>query len=207
MNTPDLSFSPAAERNKQPILAALQAWLPANARVLEIASGTGQHAAHFAASQPHWSWQPSDHPSQDLTSIGGRCADLGNVRPPLALDVLASPWPAGLGDFEAVYCANMLHISPWETTPALMRGAADHLVPDGLLVLYGPYLIEGEPTAPGNLAFDADLRSRHPAWGLRWLHDVTREAQKAGFVARANLAMPANNRLLVFQHRAQADAA
>ena len=199
MTPQDLPFSPAAERNKGPILAALQAWLPRHASVLEIASGTGQHAAHFAGARPDWTWQPTDRLSADLAGIRARCADLPNVRPALALDLLAGPWPAGLGPFQAVYCANLLHISPWETTPALMRGAAGHLVPDGLLVLYGPYFVENQPTAPGNLAFDADLRSRNACWGLRWLGDVTREACQAGFSARANLEMPANNRLLVFQ--------
>ena len=201
MTPQDLSFSPAAERNKLPILAALQAWLPMHASVLEIASGTGQHAAHFARARPDWTWQPTDLPSQDLASIRARCAGLPNVRPALALDLLAGPWPAGLGPFQAVYCANLLHISPWETTPALMRGAAAHLVPDGLLVLYGPYLVENQPTAASNAAFDADLRSRDPSWGLRQLGDVTREAQQVGLIALANLEMPANNRLLVFQYR------
>ena len=199
MTPQDLPFSPAAERNKGPILAVLQAWLPRHASVLEIASGTGQHAAHFAGARPDWTWQPTDRPSADLAGIRARCADLPNVRPALAIDLLAGPWPAGLGQFQTVYCANLLHISPWETTPALMRGAAGHLVPDGLLVLYGPFFIENQPTAPGNEAFDADLRSRDPAWGLRWLGQVTREARQAGFIARANLDMPANNRLLVFQ--------
>ena len=201
MPAQDLPFSPAADRNKLPILAALQAWLPRHARVLEIASGTGQHAAHFAAARPDWTWQPTDLPSQDLAVIRARCARLPNVQPALALDLLAGPWRAGLGPFEAVYCANLLHISPWETTPALMRGAADHLVPAGLLVLYGPYLVEGQPTAPSNEAFDADLRSRNPAWGLRSLAAVMGEAQRAGFMARARLEMPANNLLLVFQCR------
>jgi len=177
----------------------LRTLLAPSGQALEIASGTGQHAAHFAGARPDWTWQPTDRPSADLAGIRARCADLPNVRPALALDLLAGPWPAGLQSFQAVYCANLLHISPWETTPALMRGAAGHLVPDGLLVLYGPFFIENQPTAPGNEAFDADLRSRDPAWGLRWLGQVTREARQAGFIARANLDMPANNRLLVFQ--------
>ena len=198
----DLPFSPAADRNKLPILAALQAWLPMHASVLEIASGTGQHAAHFAAARPDWTWQPTDLPSQDLAGIRARCAGLPNVRPALALDLLAGPWPAALGAFQAVYCANLLHISPWETTPALMRGAADQLVPDGLLVLYGPYFIENQPTAPGNQAFDADLRARNPDWGLRRLSQVCQAAEAAGLHLVQRVPMPANNLSLVFQARA-----
>ena len=195
-------FSPAAERNKAPILDVLNAVLPGAARVLEIASGTGQHAAHFAAARPDWDWQPSDGDAQALPGIAATCAGLANVHPPLALDVLADPWPAALSMFDAVYCANLLHIAPWPCCAALMRGAARHLVAGGALVLYGPYLVDGEPTAASNLAFDADLRARNPAWGLRRLADVVAAAQAAGFALERRVAMPANNLTLALRRAA-----
>ena len=192
-----LSFSPAAERNQAPILEALRRVLPLACRVLEIASGTGQHAAHFGGAQPRWEWQPSDRPGSDFGSIDARCADLLAVRPAVALDVLQEPWPV-TGSFDAVYCANLLHISPWETCSALMRGAAACLAPGGVLLVYGPFLIDGVPVAPGNQAFDADLRARDPAWGLRRLAAVQAQAQAAGLTPREVLGLPANNCLLVF---------
>jgi hypothetical protein len=140
---PDLPFSPAAERNKAPILKELESLLGADTKVLEIASGTGQHAAHFAAAQPGWQWQPSDFDPARLPAIAQRCAGLANVRPPIALDVLADPWPAELGRPDAVYCANLLHIAPWSCCAALMQGVARLTDPGALLVLYGPYLVDG----------------------------------------------------------------
>jgi hypothetical protein len=193
--------SPAAERNRGPILAALQRLLPARGVALEIASGTGQHAAHFAAGLPGWSWQPSDGDSAALASIDAWCAGLANVRPALRLDVLQAPWHGVPAEVDAIFCANMLHISPWSTCAALLRGAARHLTPHGLVVLYGPYLVDGEPTAPSNLVFDADLRARDRAWGLRRLADVTREAEAAGLRLRERDAMPANNLLLVLDRK------
>jgi hypothetical protein len=199
MPNDELPFSPAAERNKAPILAALRQVLPPEAAVLEIASGTGQHAAHFAASQPGWTWQPSDAEAAALPGITRRCASLANVQPPVHLDVLASPWPASLGSYDAIYCANMLHISPWSTCAALMRGAAGHLAAQGQLVLYGPFIVDGETTAPSNLAFDADLKARDPRWGLRRLAQVIEEASAAGLAFERRLDMPANNLVLVFR--------
>lgn len=195
----DLTTSPAAERNKKPIFDVLTRLLPSQAAVLEIASGTGQHAAHFAAARPDWDWQPTDADPDALASIASRTAALANVRPPLALNVLAPRWPQSLGRFHAVYCANMLHIAEWATCAALMQGAARHLLPGGALVLYGPYLVDGEPPAPGNVAFDADLRQRNPAWGLRRLADVVGEAQGAGLALAGRFDMPANNLVLVFR--------
>jgi SAM-dependent methyltransferase len=191
-------FSPAADRNKTPILDALRGWLPAEARVLEVASGTGQHAAHFAAHQPGWQWQPTDGDATALAGIAAHCAGLPNVHAPLHLDVLA-PWPDALATFDAVYCANMLHISPWATCAALMSGAARHLATEGQLVVYGPFLIDGEPTAQSNLAFDADLRARDPRWGLRRLADVVEAAAAVGLAFDRRLPMPANNQLLAFR--------
>ncbi len=199
MRDANLPFSPAAERNAGPILDMLQRVLPPQATVLEVASGTGQHAAHFAAAQPGWTWQPTEADTRALPAIAARCAALATVHAPLLLDVLARPWPPALGRYDAVYCANLLHIAPWETCAALMTGAAGHLVPGGALVLYGPYLVDGEPTAPGNLAFDADLRARHPAWGLRRLDDVAAEARRAGLLLEQRFDMPANNLMLVFR--------
>ncbi len=192
--------SPAAERNKAPILAVLGSVLPVRADVLEIASGTGQHAAHFAAVHADWSWQPTDADPEALAVIAKRTGALANVRPPLALDVLATRWPPSLEGFDAVYCANMLHIAAWPTCAALMAGASHHLVEGGALVLYGPYFVDSEAAAPGNVAFDADLRRRNPQWGVRRLADVVDAAQGAGLVFERRIEMPANNLLLVFRH-------
>jgi hypothetical protein len=134
-----------------------------------------------------------------------RCAGLANVRPAVALDVVAESWPATIGDgapYDALLCVNMLHASPWATCPGLMRGAATHLARGGLLVLYGPYRVDGVPTAPSNEAFDADLKARNPAWGLRALADVQREAAAVGLVLREAVTMPANNLIVVFEKRA-----
>ena len=135
-------------------------------------------------------------------AIDASAAALGNVRPPLMLDVLAPRWPESLGRFDALYCANMLHIAEWATCAALMRGAARHLAPGGALVLYGPYLVDGEPTAPGNVAFDADLRRRNAAWGVRRLADVSAEAERTGLAFERRFDMPANNLMLVFRRTA-----
>lgn len=194
--------SPAAERNGPPILAQLQRLLPAQGLMLEIASGTGQHAAQLSDGLPGWQWQPTDAEAGSLASIRAWCAGLARVREPVVLDVLdvlASGWPAGLPpQADAMFCANMIHIAPWACTPALMQLAAQHLAPHGLLVTYGPYLEADVPTSTGNLAFDADLRSRHPAWGLRELGAVAAQAQHAGLRLQERVAMPANNLLLVW---------
>ena len=196
------SHSPAAERNRAPILAELQRLLPAQGLALEIASGTGQHAAYFAAGLPGWRWLPTDGDARALASIAAWCAGLANVLPAELLDVGAATWQAAPAQADAIYCANLLHIAPWAACAALMQGAARHLAPRGLLLLYGPYLVDGEPTAPGNTAFDADLRGRNPAWGLRRLSDVLQQAQAAGLHLRERVAMPANNLLLVLERAA-----
>lgn len=195
-----LRLSPAAERNKQPILGVLRALLPERARVLEIASGTGQHAAWFAATMPGWTWQPTDFQADNLPAIAAWVAETGasNVGTPLQLDVMATSWPLADATFDAIYCANMLHIAPWATCAALMQGAARHLAPNGLLITYGPYLEDGVPTSPGNQSFDASLRNENPAWGIRRREDMEREAQGAGLALRERHAMPANNLLLVW---------
>jgi SAM-dependent methyltransferase len=201
---PPLAHSAAAERNQAPILAVLQALLPLQGAALEIASGTGQHAAHFAAALPGWTWQPTDLDDHHFGAIAGWAAQAGarNVLPPRRLDVRAADWPADGPDFAApfdlVYCANMLHIAPWACCAGLMQGAARHLVPGGVLVTYGPYLEDGVPTAPGNLAFDASLRAQDADWGIRRLADVAQAAADAGLRLAARHALPANNLLLVW---------
>ena len=198
---PELPRSPAAERNSQPILDLLCRILGERGAALEIASGTGQHAAWFAAALGQWIWQPSDADAGMLPALAERVAQAGlaNLRPPLLLDVMSPRWltqDAGQR-FDAIYCANMLHIAPAAACPALMEGAARHLVGGGLLITYGPYFEDGIP-APSNLAFDESLRARDPAWGIRRLEDVVAAARRAGLALRERHEMPANNLLLVF---------
>lgn len=199
-----LPHSAAAERNKEPILGVLRSVLGARGTVLEIAAGTGQHAAWFAAALKGWVWQPTDSDADMLGVIAARTiqAGLDNVRPPLQLDVTSPEWPSPGAPFaerfDAIYCANMLHIAPWAACAGLMQGAARHLRAGGVLITYGPYFEDAMPAAPSNLAFDDSLRARDPAWGIRRLEDVTAEARRAGLVLRERHAMPANNLLLVF---------
>ena len=196
-----LPFSPAADRNKGPWLAVLASLLPPAARVLEIASGTGQHAAHCGAAQPAWQWQPSEREAAALPAIAARCAGLPNVATPVQIDVLALPWaatPPG-ARFDALVAMNLLHIAPWSVCAALMQGAAQHVVVGGLLIVYGPFIVDGLATAAGNLSFDADLRARDPLWGLRRQDDVMRAARAVGLQHEQSMAMPANNLSLVFR--------
>lgn len=190
--------SAPAERNREPILAELRRVLPASGLLLEIASGTGQHAAHCSAGLLGWHWLPTDFNAVSLPSISAWCEGLVRVRAPLQLDVLQPHWPGVPAQLDAVFCANMIHIAPWACCAGLMQGAARHLTPAGLLVTYGPYLEDDVPTSPGNLAFDADLRARDAAWGLRRREDVEKMAAQAGLVLRERVAMPANNLLLVW---------
>lgn len=190
--------SAAAERNREPIAAQWQRLLPPGGVALEIASGTGQHAAHLAARFPGWHWWPTDFEAAALASIDAWCQGLPNVSPARQLDVLADDWAGLPTGVDAVFCANMLHIAPWPVCGALMHGAARHLGPRGLLLTYGPYLEDEVPTAPSNAAFDADLRSRNPAWGLRRLADVAEQAAAAGLRLHERVAMPANNLLLAW---------
>lgn len=189
--------SPATERNREPILQVLRGALPVTALVLEIASGTGQHSAYFGAAMPGWQWQPTDVDEAALPSIDAWCDGIANVRPGVRLDVMQTPWPLD-GPFDAVFCANMLHISPWATCAALMAGAASVLGPSGVLVTYGPYLQAGVETSQGNLAFDASLRARDPQWGIRSVEDVAREAEGCGLRLERIVPMPANNLSLVW---------
>lgn len=197
----ELNTSAAAERNRTPIGEQLLQLLPASGRVLEIASGTGQHVAHFAQLLPGIDWQPSDRGSEDLAQIEARrllCA-LANIRPAVRLDVLDQPWPVN-GPFDAVLCINMIHISPWETTAALFTGA-ERLTPagSGQVILYGPFREGGRHTAPSNEAFEQWLKDKDARFGVRNLEDVEAVARRHGF-ARAHLArLPANNLLLAFR--------
>jgi Protein of unknown function (DUF938) len=196
--------SPAAERNRAPILAELQRLLPARGLLLEVASGTGQHAAHCSQGLPGWTWLPTDFDAASLPSIRAWCAGLGQVLPPVQLDVLQPHWSGVPATLDAIFCANMIHIAPWSCCAGLMQGAARHLAPHGLLLTYGPYLEDDVATSAGNLAFDADLRARNPAWGLRRREDVAQVAAQAGLVLRQRVAMPANNLLLAWGHGATA---
>ena len=195
------AFSPAADRNKQPILEVLQQVLPARGTALEIASGTGQHVAWFAQHLTQWTWQPTDADAPALNSIDARIAEgqLANVRAPLLLDVMSPAWlPMDTPLFDAIYCANMLHIAPWDTCAALMQGSVRHLKADGKLITYGPYLEDEVVTAFGNIGFDADLRAQNPDWGIRRREEVQLEAQNAGLRLAQRFALPANNLLLVW---------
>ena len=190
--------APSVARNREPSLAALRPLLPAIGLLLEIASGSGEHAAHLAAALPRLTVQPSDPTPDARASIDAWCGTLTNVRPAIDLDAAAPSWPIMHAD--AILCVNMIHIAPWAATQGLLAGAARVLMPGGVLVLYGPFLQRGVPTAPGNLAFDADLRARDPAWGVRALEDVERLA--AGFAPPEVTPMPANNLLVAFRKRA-----
>ncbi|UPG71932.1 class I SAM-dependent methyltransferase [Roseomonas gilardii subsp. gilardii] len=194
--------APAAERNRDPILAVLRRHLPAEGLVLEVASGTGQHAVHFAAALPGLVFQPSDPDSSARASIDAWAAASGlpNLRPALDLDAGAEDWPA-LSPV-AVLCINMIHISPWAATRGLLAGSARVLPAGGVLLLYGPYRRDDVETAPSNEEFDRSLRRRNPAWGLRRLEDVTAEAARHGFRRQEVVEMPANNLCVVFRHAA-----
>jgi SAM-dependent methyltransferase len=194
---------PAPERNKQPILDVLARVLPASATVLEIASGSGQHAAFFAARQPGWLWQPSDFDPENLASIRAWVseAQLPNLRAPIRIDVLERDW--ALGDLAptALVCANMIHIAPWPCSLGLIDGAARYLPPGGRFALYGPFMLGGRHTSESNAEFDAGLKARDPEWGVRDAGEVTNLCEKAGFRLLERVAMPANNQTLVFERR------
>ena len=186
--------APATLRNREAILRVLDSWLPGPASVLEVASGSGEHAAFLAAARPRWDWWPSDPDPGARASIAAHLHHAGveSAREPLALLAdRAETWPAG--PFDAVFCCNMIHIAPWAACVGLMAGAARVLAPGGVLILYGPFLRDGVATAPSNLAFDADLRARDQAWGLRRLEDVDAEARANALHPDALAEMPANN--------------
>jgi SAM-dependent methyltransferase len=192
-------FAPATQRNRDPILAQLRRFLPERGTVLEIASGTGEHATYFAPQLPGLRWQPSDPDPELRLSIAAWCAHLAtaNVLPPLDLDVERVPWPVTQAD--AVVNINMIHISPWSATGALMRGARLVLPPGGVLYLYGPFQRDHQHTAPSNQDFDQGLRRMNPAWGVRDLDEVTAVAAEQGLLRVEIVPMPANNLSVLFR--------
>lgn len=177
--------------------------LPPNAKVLEIASGSGEHAIHVARAMPGVMWRPSDPDPHARASIGAwiEAERLSNVLPPLEIDVREKAWGVEAdAPFDAVVAINMIHISPWEATLGLIAGASRLLRPGGVLYTYGPYMRDGRHTAPSNAAFDASLRARDPSWGVRDVADIEREAALQDLTLREIVEMPANNLSLVF-HR------
>lgn len=194
-------FAPATARNREPILEVLARVVPDGARVLEIASGSGEHAVFLSERLPVASWQPTDPDAESRASIDAWSAELSarRVRPALDLDVTRSPWPVESCD--VVVCINMVHISPWEATEGLLRGAALLLPKEGVLYLYGPYRRGGEHTAPSNESFDQSLRARDPRWGVRDLEAVSALGEREGLALGEVVAMPANNFSVVFRKR------
>jgi SAM-dependent methyltransferase len=192
--------SPSTARNREPILEVLRPRLADGSRVLEVASGAGEHAMFLAAALPGVRWQPTDRDSDALASIAAwrAVSGLEGLAEPIQLDAAdLALWPKG--PFEAVVCINMVHISPWAATEGLMAGAGRVLTPGGRLFLYGPYIEAGVETAPSNLAFDESLKNRDPAWGLRDLGDVTVLAAANGLGFAERIVMPANNLIVVFE--------
>lgn len=191
--------APAASRNREPIAEVLAEWLPESGTVLEIASGTGEHAIWFAERFPYLVWQPSDAHPDALASIAawGEASGLSNVQQPLVIDASGSDWPVDRAD--AVLNINMAHISPWSASLGLIEGAAKILPKDGSLILYGPWLKDEIETAPSNLSFDADLKRRDPAWGLRRVEDFAAAAAANGFELAEWRRMPANNLMILFK--------
>jgi SAM-dependent methyltransferase len=202
----DKRHAPATAHNREPIAEILARALPARGLVLEVASGTGEHAVWFAERFPDLTWQPSDPDPAALRSIAAWVdhAGTGNVRPPVALDAVSPDWPVDAAD--AVVCINMIHISPWAATEGLLAGAARILPGGGPLFLYGPYRKGGDHTAPSNATFDESLRARDAAWGIRDMETVVGAAAEAGFDFVEAVAMPANNFSIILRRAAQRPA-
>jgi hypothetical protein len=192
-------YAPAAERNLRPITQVLEPWLPKSGRVLEIASGSGQHIVHWAETFPHLEWVPSDADEAALRSILAYRADAGhpNLAEPINLNVHEANWPIRAADM--VICLNMIHIANWTATPALLSGAAQILETGKRLMLYGPFLIDGAFTSDSNRDFDQSLRMRNPQWGVRDRDEVARVATTCGFALESCTPMPANNFTLFFR--------
>ena len=194
--------SESCERNRGPIADVLARFLPASGLVLEIGSGTGQHAATFAPRFPALDWQPSDPDPELRASIAAwrDAAGAPTLLPPLDLDVTANSWP--VSEAVAVFSANMIHIAPWACCLGLMAGAGRVLSATGMLFLYGPFLVTERPTAPSNVRFDESLKARDPAWGIRDLADVAGAAADQGLELSDTVDMPANNLVVVFRRQA-----
>jgi hypothetical protein len=190
--------APATLRNRDPLLAVLRRVLPASGVVVEVASGTGEHAAFFAAALPRVTWQPTDVDPGARVSIAAWCADVPNVLAPLPLDASApDAWPIARAD--AMLCVNMIHIAPWRACEGLLTGAGRVLPVGAPLVLYGPYRVGGAHTSPSNAAFDAGLRAQDPSWGVRDLETVLATAATHGLRHEETVAMPANNLTVVLR--------
>ena len=192
-------YAPATVRNRDFILDVLRDVLPTTGVILEIASGSGEHVVHFARNLPSLVFQPSDPEPDALLSVAAwmKAAEVTNVRAPIVLDASRSLWPIASAD--GIICINMVHISPWDASVGLIRGAAAILPPGSPLYLYGPYKRKGFATAPSNEAFDSNLRDRNPTWGLRDLEAIAAIAQSAGFSVPDITEMPANNLSIVFR--------
>ncbi|WP_093569244.1 DUF938 domain-containing protein [Methylobacterium sp. 174MFSha1.1] len=195
----DALFAPAVARNREPILNVLYRLLPASGLVLEVASGSGEHIVHFASALPRLRWQPTDADPRALRSIAAHAQNTGfaNVLAPQSLDARAQPWPVARAD--AVLAINMTHIAPWSATVGLMAGAGGILPEGGLLYLYGPFRVAGAHTAPSNATFDADLRARDPAWGVRDVEAISEAGLAQGLSLVERIPMPANNFSLVYR--------
>lgn len=199
-------YAPATERNRDPILGILKRVLRRDGIILEIASGTGEHAVYFAPRFHPSIWQPSDPNPELRASIRAWAvgASLENLRPPLDLDVRDAHWPveteaAGEQTVTSIVCTNMIHIAPWEACIGLMAGAGRILPPGGILYLYGPYKMHGAHTSPSNEVFDRQLRAQDPEWGVRDISQVEEAANAAGLALVETIPMPANNFSLIFR--------
>lgn len=193
--------APAATRNRESILAVLRETLPISGCVLEVASGTGEHAVHFARALPDLVWQPSDPDPASRASIADWRASegLANLREPIDLDVTVADWP--VEPPQAIVCINMAHISPWAATEGLIAGASRLLDTGAPLVIYGPFRRKGHPLEPSNRRFHEDLKLRDPAWGLRLIEDVRACALDHDLEYDQVVQMPANNLTLIFRKR------
>lgn len=194
-------YAPATTRNREPILAVLARVLPPRGLVLEVASGTGEHATYFAPCLPHLRWQPSDADPEQVASITAWAMAMpaANLLPPLLLDATWPRWP--LEQADAIVSINMIHIAPWQACVGLLAEAGRLLPPQGVLYLYGPFQVDGRHTAPSNAAFDRSLRELDPAFGVRDLGEVASTAQQHGLQLIETVAMPANNLSVVFRRR------
>ena len=202
LNNDNRLYAPATARNRDVILEQLLPRIETPAVLLEIASGTGEHACHFSAAMPDLTWHPTDLDADHLSSIKSHieAEALSNIQPPEKLNVIEEVWP--VENCKYVFNANMIHISPWICTLGLMRGAGRVISPGGRLIMYGPYFQQDRETAPSNLSFDQSLRSRDPEWGIRQLEDVVSVAEQNQFQLEEVIEMPANNLLVIYQKNA-----
>jgi Protein of unknown function (DUF938) len=198
-STDERLYAPATERNREAILSVLKSVLPTHGKVLEIASGTGEHITFWAPHFPDLTWQPSDPDPMHVASIASWMKQLpsANILSPLQLDVTNEAW--GIDPVDVILCINMIHIAPWEACLGLFRGAQSILVKGGLLYLYGPFKQQGKHTAPSNEAFDHSLRAQEPSWGVRDLEEVIDVAQQHDLHLQQVIPMPANNLSVVFR--------